>query len=134
MAASRDRPGGQVLPVEALRARVTATVDAHCRCDRSGEVGIALPVLIRDLHTSIAAGRDVAELLDLAVLLHCNATVGWLRVAEASLEQRELPPGWPPGPPKTAIRPTPGAPLSMVVCTCWSWRERPISRGPSWTQ
>lgn len=28
MAASRDRPGGQVLPVQALRARVTATVDA----------------------------------------------------------------------------------------------------------
>ena len=36
MAASRDRPGGQVLSVQALRARVTATVDAHCRCDRSG--------------------------------------------------------------------------------------------------
>ena len=90
MAVSRDRPGGQVLPVAALRARVTATVDAHCRCDRSGEVGTALPALIRDLHTSIAAGRDVAELLDLAVLLHCNATVGWLRVAGASLELREL--------------------------------------------
>jgi hypothetical protein len=90
MAVSRDRPGGQVLPVQALRARVTATVDAHCRCDRSGEVGTALPALIRDLHTSIAAGRDVAELLDLAVLLHCNATVGWLRVAGASLELREL--------------------------------------------
>ena len=49
-----------------------------------------MPALIRDLHTSIAAGRDVAELLDLAVLLHCNATVGWLRVAGASLELREL--------------------------------------------
>lgn len=90
MAASRDRPGGQVLPVEALRTRVTATVDAHCRCDRSREVGAALPALIRDLHTSIAAGRDAAELLDLAVLLHCNATVGWLRVAGAPLELREL--------------------------------------------
>jgi len=90
MAARRDRPGGQVLPVEALRERVTATVQAHCRCDRGGEVGAALPALIRDLHTSITAGRDVAELLDLAVLLHCNATVGWLRVAGASLELREL--------------------------------------------
>jgi hypothetical protein len=77
--------------VEVLRARVIATVDAHCRCDRSGEVGAALPLLIRDLHSSIAAGRDVAELLDLAVLLHANATVGWLRVvAPASIELREM--------------------------------------------
>jgi transcriptional regulator with XRE-family HTH domain len=91
MAARRSRAGGEVLPVEVLRARVMATVDAHCRCDRNGEVGAALPSLIRDLHTSIAAGRDVAELLDLAVLLHSNATVGWLRVVgPASIELREL--------------------------------------------
>ncbi|HEU0086114.1 MAG TPA: helix-turn-helix transcriptional regulator [Pseudonocardiaceae bacterium] len=90
MAASRHHPEGQVLPVEALRARVTATVQAHCRCDRGGEVGAALPGLIRDLHTSIAAGRDVGELLELAVLLHANATVGWLRVAGAPIELREL--------------------------------------------
>ncbi len=85
----RPRPRGQVLPVAMLRARVTATVQAHCRADRGHEVGAALPGLIRDLHTSIAAGRDVAELLDLAVLLHANATVGWLRVAGASIELRE---------------------------------------------
>jgi hypothetical protein len=91
MAARSHRPGGQVLPVEALRARVVATVDAHSRCDRGGEVGAALPALIRDLHTSIAAGRDVAELLDLAVLLHSHATVGWLRVAApAAIELREM--------------------------------------------
>ncbi|MGH4009296.1 MAG: XRE family transcriptional regulator, partial [Pseudonocardiaceae bacterium] len=91
MAARRSRPGGQVLPVEALRARVMATVKAHCRCDRGGEVGAALPSLIRDLHTSIAAGRDVAELLDLAVLLHANATVGWLRVVgPGAIELREM--------------------------------------------
>lgn len=51
-------------------------------------VGAALPGLIRDLHTSIAAGRDVAELLDLAVLLHSHATVGWLRVVGGSLDLR----------------------------------------------
>ncbi|MFN2497368.1 MAG: helix-turn-helix domain-containing protein [Pseudonocardiaceae bacterium] len=89
VAAGRNRPGGQVLPVTALRARVTTTVAAHCRADRGGEVGAALPGLIRDLHTSIAAGRDVGELLDLAVLLHANATVGWLRVAGAAIELRE---------------------------------------------
>jgi len=90
MAVNHNRPGGQVQPVEILRARVTATIEAHNRCDRGSEVGAALPGLIRDLHTSIAAGRDVAELLDLAVLLHPNATVGWLRVAGASIELREL--------------------------------------------
>jgi transcriptional regulator with XRE-family HTH domain len=91
MAARRNRPGGQVLPVEALRARVMATVDAHNRCDRGGDVGAALPALIRDLHTSIAAGRDVAALLDLAVFLHANATLGWLRnVALAAVELREM--------------------------------------------
>lgn len=89
MAASRNRPGGQVQPVEVLRGRVATTLEAHSRCDRSGEVGAALPALIRDLHTSIAAGRDVAELLDLAVLLHSHATVGWLRVAGAPIELRE---------------------------------------------
>ena len=53
--------------------------------------GAALPSLIRDLHTSITAGRDVAELLDLAVVLHANATVGWLRVvAPTAIELREM--------------------------------------------
>ncbi|MGH3932722.1 MAG: helix-turn-helix domain-containing protein, partial [Pseudonocardiaceae bacterium] len=89
-AANRYRPGGQVLSVEVLRARVTAAVEAHCRCDRGHEVGVALPGLIRDLHTSIVAGRDVAELLELAVWLHSHVTVGWLRVAGASIELREL--------------------------------------------
>jgi transcriptional regulator with XRE-family HTH domain len=89
MAASRNRPGGQVLPVEALRARITAVMDAHCD-GRSSEVGASLPGLIQDLHTSIAAGRDVAALLDLAVLLHSHVSVGWLRVAGAATELREL--------------------------------------------
>ena len=90
MAVSRNRPGGQVLPVEVLRARVEATQGAHYSCSRDYEVGAALPVLIRDLHTSIAAGRDVAQLLDLAVLLHAGATTGWLRVAGAPIEMRAL--------------------------------------------
>ncbi|MGH4018983.1 MAG: helix-turn-helix domain-containing protein [Pseudonocardiaceae bacterium] len=89
MAVNRHQPGGQVLPVEALRARVTAMVNAHCRCDRHGEVGAALPALIRDLYSSIAAGRDVAELIELAVMLHTQATIGWLRVAGAPLDLRE---------------------------------------------
>ncbi len=88
MAVGHRLPGGQVLPVDALRARVTAMVAAHSRCDRPGDVGAALPALIRDLHTSIEAGRDVAELLDLAVILHTQVTVGWLRVVGASSDLR----------------------------------------------
>jgi transcriptional regulator with XRE-family HTH domain len=88
LAVGHQRPGGQVVPVEALGARIAATVDAHCRCDRPGEVGATLSVLVRDLHSSIAAGRDTAELLDLAVLLHTQVTVGWLRVVGAPVDLR----------------------------------------------
>jgi transcriptional regulator with XRE-family HTH domain len=87
-AVSRNRPGGLVLPVTVLRDRVSATLNAHYGCSPGGKVGATLPTLIRDLHTSIAAGRDVAELLDLAVLLHAGATVAWLRVAGAPLDLR----------------------------------------------
>jgi hypothetical protein len=61
--------------VEVLRARVETLMAAHYRCDRDNEVGAELPGLIRDLHSSIAAGRDVAELLELAVVLHSGATL-----------------------------------------------------------
>ncbi|MGH8571812.1 MAG: helix-turn-helix domain-containing protein, partial [Gammaproteobacteria bacterium] len=88
-AVGRNRPGGQVLAVEVLRSRIEATLDAHYSCSQDGAVGAALPGLIRDLHTSIAAGRDVAQLLDLAVLLHAGATTGWLRVAGAPIDLRE---------------------------------------------
>ncbi|MBV9312607.1 MAG: helix-turn-helix transcriptional regulator [Pseudonocardia sp.] len=88
-AVSHGQPGGQVVAVETLRARVMAVVSAHTHCDREYEVGSALPALIADLHTSIDAGRDVAELLDLAVFLHVGATTGWLRVAGAELGLRE---------------------------------------------
>jgi transcriptional regulator with XRE-family HTH domain len=87
-AVSRGRPGGLVLPVAVLRDRVSAMLNTHYGCNPGGKVGATLPALIRDLHTSIGAGRDVAELLDLAVLLHAGATVGWLRVAGASLDLR----------------------------------------------
>jgi hypothetical protein len=86
MAVGRNRPGGQVVPLEALQARITATLGAHYSCRQDNEVGAALPDLIRDPHSSIAAGRDAARLLELAVLLHSGATLGWLRVAGAHLD------------------------------------------------
>jgi hypothetical protein len=78
-----------LFPLDALRARVMAMLGAHYSCRQDSEVGAALPGLIRDLHTSIAAGRDVAELLDLPGLLHTSATLGWLRLAGALLDLRE---------------------------------------------
>lgn len=41
------------------------------------------------MHTSIAAGRDVAELLDLTVLLHTLGTSMWLGVVGGPLDLRE---------------------------------------------
>lgn len=63
-------------------------LDARCRCDRQFEAGAALSELIRDVHTSIAAGRDVAALLGLAVLLHNGGTYQWLRVVGAPVDLR----------------------------------------------
>jgi transcriptional regulator with XRE-family HTH domain len=88
-AVTRNRPCGQVLPAEALRPRVDELLVAGRRC-RQADVGAMLPTLIRDLHTSIAAGRDVAELLDLAVVLHTQGSLAWLRVMGASVDLRSL--------------------------------------------
>lgn len=41
-AVSHQLPGGQVLPMEALRTRVAALAKAHYRCDVPSEVGTAL--------------------------------------------------------------------------------------------
>ncbi|MGH3980553.1 MAG: helix-turn-helix domain-containing protein [Pseudonocardiaceae bacterium] len=87
MAVTRGRPGGQVRTVDELRARIEALHPADTERDLE-QVGVALPALVRDLHTSIAAGRDVAELLDLAVLLHAQDTRGWLWMHSASLDLR----------------------------------------------
>jgi transcriptional regulator with XRE-family HTH domain len=83
MAVSRDRPGGRACGVEELRERVCAVEGVDY-----GRRGAALPDLVRDLHTSVAAGRDVAELLGLAVMLHAQTVRGWLLVVGAPLDLR----------------------------------------------
>lgn len=55
---------------------------------RFADVGAALPGLIRDLHTSLSAGRDVPELLALAVQVHTHGTHMWLRLAGAPVDLR----------------------------------------------
>ncbi|MGH3938567.1 MAG: helix-turn-helix domain-containing protein [Pseudonocardiaceae bacterium] len=83
IAVSRNRPGGQVVSIEELRARAGAVegMDYDSR-------GLALPGLIQDLHSTLAAGRQVAELLDLAVLMHAQTTRGWLYITGAPLDLR----------------------------------------------
>ncbi|MGH3696047.1 MAG: helix-turn-helix domain-containing protein [Pseudonocardiaceae bacterium] len=88
MAVNHGQPDGQVTAVDVLRARVFAMLDARRRCDRQDQAAATLPDLIRDVHASIAAGHDVAELLDLTVLLHTQGTSAWLRVVGAPLDLR----------------------------------------------
>lgn len=87
MAVSAGYPGGEVQPVEQLRARV---LDLHApgRESRLKEIGATLPGLVRDMHASIDAGKDVAKLLELAVLLHTQDTKWWLAMHGAPLDLR----------------------------------------------
>lgn len=87
MAVKGSRPGGQVVPVDVLRDWIGQVREIRRRAGFA-EVGAALPGLIRDLHTSIAAGRDVPALLEQAVVMHVHVTLMWLRNAGASLDLR----------------------------------------------
>lgn len=77
LAVSRDDPAGQIVPADVLRTRIEALVTAQRRCDHE-QVGHDLPTLIRDLHSSMAAGRDLGELLGAAVLLHVQGSHAFL--------------------------------------------------------
>jgi transcriptional regulator with XRE-family HTH domain len=88
MAVNHRHPGGEILPVDVLREQVGLLADAG----NEGEqelIGSQLPALIRNTHTSVAAGRDVAQLLDVVVKLHTQVTIGWLRTAGVSVDLRE---------------------------------------------
>ncbi|MGH4022087.1 MAG: XRE family transcriptional regulator, partial [Pseudonocardiaceae bacterium] len=75
-------PGGLVVPVDVLRDRAARLQDARRRC-RFADVADDLPGLIRDLHTTLAAGHNVAELLPLAALVHVDMVSNWLQDAGA---------------------------------------------------
>jgi tetratricopeptide (TPR) repeat protein len=70
-------PAGEVQPADQLTSRVHAMLDAKQRC-RHDEVAATLPSLIRDLHTSMSAGRDDRQILKLAVILHHAGTQAYL--------------------------------------------------------
>ncbi|MCP3805360.1 helix-turn-helix domain-containing protein [Allokutzneria sp. A3M-2-11 16] len=85
LAVSMGEPQGQVLPVEALSARATGLLDAQREC-RYAAVGEELPALIRDLHASLAAKREVKQLLRLATLVHVQGTQAWLMDIGANMD------------------------------------------------
>lgn len=87
IAVSRDDPDGQVVPANVLGSRVEAVVEAQHQCDHS-TVSRVLPALIRDLHTSMAAGQDARELLTAAVLLHVQGSHAFLRDMGAPADLR----------------------------------------------
>jgi len=87
IAVTRDDPAGQVVPVDVLRTRVEALTAAKRQCEYE-RVGHELPALIRDLHTTMAAGRDVGELLGVAVMLHVQGSHAFLGAVGAHPDLR----------------------------------------------
>lgn len=87
IAAGRHRFRGEPVPVDVLRSRVAQIRETRRLCGFSA-VGQQLPGLIRDIHATIAAGRDVKTLVELAVTVHVHVTLMWLRDAGASVDLR----------------------------------------------
>lgn len=81
--ANLDAAGGEVQPTEQLTVRAHTALAAAQAC-RWAELGVMLPALIRDLHTSIDAGRNVADLLRLGALLYPQAVEAYLFGVAAS--------------------------------------------------
>jgi hypothetical protein len=70
-----------------LERRVQHIRETRRRCG-FGAVGEQLPGLIADIHSSIAAGREVKALVELAVGVHVHVTLMWLRDSGASVDLR----------------------------------------------
>ena len=85
LAVSMGRPAGQVIPTEVLASQVTEVLTAQRDCNYP-RVGAALPALMRDLHTTLAAGHDERRLLRLLVLTHVQGTQAWLGDIGASVD------------------------------------------------
>ncbi|MGZ3141707.1 helix-turn-helix domain-containing protein [Lentzea chajnantorensis] len=85
LAAGMGEPRGEALPVEVLTRRVTALLKAQQECQYA-RVGDALPALVRDLHTTVQAGRDVEPVLRLLALTHVQGTQAWLTDIGANLD------------------------------------------------
>ncbi|MFY9808270.1 MAG: helix-turn-helix transcriptional regulator [Pseudonocardiaceae bacterium] len=87
IAARRHRFGGQPVPIDELQRRVHQIRELRRRCGFAA-VGEQLPALIGDIHSTIAAGREVKALVELAVVVHVHVTLMWLRDSGASIDLR----------------------------------------------
>jgi transcriptional regulator with XRE-family HTH domain len=85
IAASRNRLRGEPVPLDILQRRVEQIRKTRRRCGFA-DVGAQLPGLIRDIHCTIAAGRDGKALVELAVVVHVHVTLMWLRDSGASVD------------------------------------------------
>lgn len=85
LAASMNDPRGEIVPIQVLSSRATALLEAQREC-RYAEVGAKLPALIRDLHTTLDAGRDVEPVLRLLALVHVQGTQAWLTDVGANMD------------------------------------------------
>lgn len=85
LAAAMYEPRGEVQPAAVLEARVGALLDDQRDCSFAA-VGQTLPSLIRDLHTTLGAGRDVQHVLRLITLLHVQGTQAWLGDVGGSMD------------------------------------------------
>lgn len=77
LAVDVGEPGGEVQPLEQLRVRAETALGA-AQTMRLAEAGAMLPGLLRDLHASIDAGQDVADLLRWAAVLYPQAVESYL--------------------------------------------------------
>jgi transcriptional regulator with XRE-family HTH domain len=82
---SLGQPGGTAQPADQLRARVMTMLRDQNDAD-STTVGIALPALIRDLHTTLDEHRDEPEVLLLLALTHVQGTQAWLAAVGAPID------------------------------------------------
>ncbi|MCP3802280.1 helix-turn-helix domain-containing protein [Allokutzneria sp. A3M-2-11 16] len=82
---SMGEPQGKVFPVETLSVRAASLLDAQRDCQYA-EVGRALPPLLRDLHTTLDAGRDVQQVLRLLAVIHVQGTQAWLTDIGANMD------------------------------------------------
>ncbi len=82
---SLGQPGGAAQPADQLRARVMTMLRDQNNAN-SSTVGIALPSLIRDLHTTLDQRRDEPEVLALLALTHVQGTQAWLAAVGAPID------------------------------------------------
>jgi transcriptional regulator with XRE-family HTH domain len=85
LSSGMGEPRGEITPADALAQRTTEVLNAQRDCDYA-VVGDRLPGLIRDLHTTQAAGRDEPAVLRLMVLTHVQGTQAWLGDIGGSLD------------------------------------------------